>query len=290
MKLVSKLALAAALAVPSISMAQDAPNKGAITFSGGVDVVSSYYYRGYLNENAGLIVQPYFGGALNIVESDDVTIGLSLSTWNSIHSVHSAGEAEVPSDGGGAGAWYENDIQVALPITFGDFTITPAYYLYQYPNGAAESVQEVVLSVAYDDAKVWNGALYEGFQLKPTLTLAYEFDDGNGDEDTYLELGITPGYTFQVGETKVPLEFPITLGMSLDDYYVDSDGDNEFFGYVQVGVQTSFSLESLIPAKYGNWSLNVGGYYQHLFADSAEAANHDESNVFWGKVGVSFSY
>ncbi len=290
MKLVSKLALAAALAVPSFTMAADAaPNTGGITFSGGVDVVSSYYFRGYLNENAGLILQPYFGGAIKVVDSKDVKIGLSLSTWNSIQTAHSAGDAEIPSDGGGAGAWYENDIYLSLPISFGDFTITPSYYLYQYPNGALESVQEVLLSVAYDDSKLWKDTL-EGFKLSPYATIAYEFDDGNGSEDGYLELGLAPGYTFKAGETSIPVTFPVALGMSFDDYYVKSNGDNAWFGYVQVGAQTSFALDSLIPSKYGAWSLNVGGYYQNLLADSAEAANHGESNVFWGKVGVSFSY
>jgi hypothetical protein len=286
MKLVSKLALAAALAVPSFTMAEDGPNTGGITFSGGVDVVSSYYFRGYLNENSGLIIQPYLGAAVNIVDGDDFKIGLSLSTWNSIHTVHGEGSAEIPSDGGGAGAWYENDIYVSLPISFGDFTVTPSYYLYQYPGGALETVQEALITVGYDDKAIWKD-MVEGFKLNPWITLAYELDDGNGSEDTYLELGLKPTYTFKAGDMSVPLSFPIVLGMSLDDYYVDSDGDNAVFGYAQVGVETSFALTS---GKYGTWSLNLGGYYQYLIADSAEAANHDESNVFWGKAGVSFSY
>ena len=285
MKLLSKLALAAALAAPSITLAQDnaGPNQGALSFSGGVDFVTAYYFRGYLQENAGLIAQPYFGASFNIVESDDVTIGASASTWNSFHSKHTG------SDGDGAGAWFENDISVALPIAFGDFVLTPTYYLYQYPNGAAETIQEVALTFAYDDSKLWAN-VSEGFKLNPYITVAYEFDDAGGSEDTYAEIGITPGYTFKAGDVEVPLEFPISLGMSLDDYYVDSDGDNEFFGYLQVGVATSISLESLIPAKYGAWSLDLGGYYQYLFADSVEVANNDSEHVFWGKVGISFTY
>ena len=291
MKLVSKLALAAALAVPSFTMAQEGPNTGALSFSGGVDFVSAYYFRGYLQENAGLIVQPFFGASAKLVESDDVTIGLSLSTWNSIHSVHSEGDAETGfSDGGGAGAWYENDVYASLPISFGDFTVTPTYYLYQYPNGAFESVQEVALTVAYDDSDLWEGKLYDGFKLSPYITAAYEFDDGNGSEDGYLELGISPGYTFNAGSVEIPLTFPITLGMSFDDYYTDADGDNEILGYLQAGVQTSIALGSYIPSKYGAWSLNLGGYYQYLFADSAEIVNNDSQHVWWGKVGISFAY
>ena len=280
MKLVSKLALAAALAAPSVSFAE-APNTGGLSFSGGVDFVSAYYFRGYLQENSGLIAQPYFGVAFKAVETDDFNVGVSLSTWNSVHT------EKTGTDGGGAGAWYENDIYLSLPISFGKFTVTPAYFLYQYPNGAFETIQEAVLTIGYDDSDLWKDTA-EGFKLAPYVTFAYEFDDGNGSEDGYAEVGITPGYTFEAGEYSIPVSFPIAFGFSFKDYYLDSEGDNEVFGYGSIGVATSIPLP--LPEKYGSWALNLGGYYQHLFADSAEATNNDSSNVFWGKVGVSFTY
>lgn len=294
MKLVSKLALAALLAAPSLGLAQEAattvskPNTGALTFTGGADLTSAYYFRGYLQENGGFIVQPYFGVSTTVFSSDDVTVGLSLQTWNSLHSKHTG------SDAGGPDIWYENDIYVSVPVTFGKFTITPSYYLYQYPNGAFDTVQEGLVTVAYDDTQAWKDAgvtLYDDFALKPYLTVAYELDDGNGSEDGYAEIGVVPTYTADISGYKVPLTFPIALGLSFDDYFVKDNGDNDFLGYISAGVQTAIPIpEDIIPARYGTFAVTAGGYYMNLFSDSLEIANNDASNVFWGKVGFSWSY
>ena len=318
MKIASKLALAAALACPCLvsqfAAAQDlskgnsagdtgnsnqtaavpvspasepaGPNTGALTFSGGADLVSAYYFRGYLQENSGFIVEPYFGVATTLVNADDFKIGFSISTWNSLHSEHTG------SDGPGPDIWYENDIYVSLPISLGDFTVTPSYYLYQYPNGAFDSIQEGLLTVAYDDSKLWKDVMpsnIEGFKVAPYVTVAYELSDGNGSEDGYWEVGVAPTFTTSIGEYKLPLTFPIALGMSYKDYYLNRDGDNDFFGYLSVGVQTSIPLTFIDP-KYGTYAIDVGGYYINLMSDSVETTNNDASNVFWGKVGFTFAY
>ena len=304
MKLVSKLALAALLAAPcvtpSVSLAQDSAtepakyNTGALTFSGGVDFATAYYFRGYLQENSGAIIQPYFGVATTLVETDDFKLGLSVSTWNSIHSENKVGDADVPGDSNGADVWYENDIYVSLPVSFGKFTVTPSYYLYQYPNGAANTVHEALLTVAYDDTELWSGLgfkPYDDFAVKPYATVAYEIDDGNGSENGYFEVGVAPTYTADVSGYKLPLTFPVALGMGWDNYFTSSDGGNDFLGYISAGVQTSVPIpESIIPAKYGSWAVTGGGYYMNLFSDSAEISNHDSPHVFWGKVGLTFSY
>ncbi|HEX8323563.1 MAG TPA: hypothetical protein VF595_06575 [Tepidisphaeraceae bacterium] len=303
MKLVSKLALAVALAAPSLGWAQQTatvadttvvadPNVGALTFSGGVDLASAYYFRGYLQENAGFIVQPYFGVATSLVETDDFKIGLSVSTWNSIHSRHGS-DAEAGAAESGPDAWYESDIYVSAPISFGKFTVTPSYYLYLYPNGAFESIQEALLTVAYDDTDMWESVLpfWADLALKPYATIAYELQDGNSSEDGYFEVGIAPTYTANVGEYKIPLTIPIALGMSFDDYFTDDEGDNNWWGYLSAGVQTSVPIpDSIIPAKYGSWAVTGGAYYMNLFADSLELTNNESPHVFWGKVGLTFSY
>ncbi len=279
MKLRNAIALAAILAAPTVTLAEK-PNTGALEFSGGFDVASAYYFRGYLQENAGLIFQPYLGVAFTVVESDDFTLKALLGTWNSIHSESTL------SDGSGAGSWFENDITIELPISFGKFTVTPLYYLYQYPNGAFETIQEVGITLGYDDTDM----IAEGFALKPYIGIYYEFDDGNGSEDSYAEVGFGPSWTPpQVGGYDIPaLTFPFALGLSLSDYYLDSEGDDETFGYVSVGVTTSIPLP--VPEQWGAWSVNLAGYYQYLIADSAEAANNDSEHVFYGTIGMSFVY
>ena len=82
---------------------------------------------------------------------------------------------------------------------------------------------------------------------------------------------------------------PLALGLSVDDYYLDSEGDNELFGYGSVGLMASLPLK--LPAKYGSWSVTGGVQYIQLFADSAEAANDGGTDYeVLGKVGLSFTY
>ncbi|HEX8339470.1 MAG TPA: TorF family putative porin, partial [Tepidisphaeraceae bacterium] len=278
-----RMALAAALAAPTFAMAEK-PNTGGLTFTGSVDVASNYYFRGYLQENEGLILQPAFSIATKPMAFDDFSVGLTLSTWNSFHSENTL------SDGDGAGAWYENDIYGQVPITVGKFIFTPIYTLYQYPNGAFETIQEVGATLSFDDTGAYTGlgSWAEGLALKPYIAAYYEIDDAGGEENGYWEVGIAPGYTFDLGQFSLPLTFPIMLAGGWDDFYTDSDGDNETLGYLQVGVTTSIPLP--IPEEYGVWSVNAGGYYQYLIADSAEAANNDSNDVFWGKIGISFVY
>ena len=290
MKLVSKLALAVALAAPALTWADDATttttapshNTGAITFSGGADLVTSYYFRGYLQENRGVIVQPYFGGSIQLVNSDDFTMSLAVTTWNSLHSKHT------DSEGAGPDIWYENDIYVTLPMTFGKFTVTPTYNVYQYPNGGFNDIQELGATFAYDDSDLWTKMNMDGFKVNPYVSAFYETLDGNGTENGYLEFGISPGYTIKAGDFSLPLTFPVLLGTGWDDYFTKSNGRNSFFGYLSAGITTAIPLP--IPEKYGSWSIDAGVYYMNLLADSTEASNHDESNVVWGKVGVTFSY
>ena len=128
------------------------------------------------------------------------------------------------------------------------------------------------------------------FRSKPYTAVFFEIDDGNGSDDVYLELGLSPTvYSFNLNaSTPVSLTVPLLLGMSLDDFYVESDGDNSLFGYGSIGVAAQMPLP--IPSDYGSWSLKASVTYLHLFADSAEIVNNGESNQFSGAVSVSFTY
>lgn len=275
------LTLAAMLAAPTVSLADadEAPEVGSISFSGGFDVVSAYYFRGYLLENQGLIFQPSLYATVQAVSSDDVSAQVVLGTWNSFHS-EKTGEETDP------GAWYEADLTLEVPIAFGKFTLTPLYYVYLYPNGSFETVHEVGVKLEYDDT----GLLGEEIALNPYIGVYYEFQDGNGTEDGYAEIGIAPAWTPpETAGLKLPeLEFPLAVGLSFDDYFVDSDGDNDILGFVSAGVTTAIPLP--VPERFGAWNINVGGYYQYLFSDSLEITNNDSPHVFWGKIGMSFEF
>ncbi len=280
------LTLAAALAgPPSLSFAADetdGPNRGKLTFAGGLDWTNAYFFRGYNQEDGGLIFQPYLEVNTTLHKRDDLAINGVVGFWNSVH------ENQTFSDDGNS-AWYESDIYGRVDVTLPrGFIASGIYTLYTYPNGAFNSIQEVGAKVSWDDSPYTQKQI--GFALKPYAALFLEVDDGNGSEDMYLELGLNPTvYTFNLrADTPLSLTVPIVLGMSLDDFYIESDGDNALFGYGSIGVAAQLPLP--IPSDYGSWSLTGSVTYLQLFADSTEIVNNDESNYFIGKVGVSFSY
>jgi hypothetical protein len=280
------LTLAAALACPSMSFGADAepegPNKGKITFAGGLDWTSAYFFRGYNQEDGGLIVQPYLELNTTLHKSDKLSINGTVGIWNSVHS------KQTFSDDGNS-AWYESDIYGRVDFGLqGGWTLSGIYTLYTYPNGAFNSIQEFGVKAGWDDAPLTEKKL--GFALKPYAAVFFELDDGNGSEDVYLELGISPTvYSFNLNaSTPVSLTVPVLLGLSLDDFYVDNDGDNELFGYGSIGLAAQMPLP--IPSDYGSWSLKASVTYLQLFADSVEIVNNGESNQFIGTVGVSFTY
>lgn len=279
-------ALLAALTVPSLAMAEDAvdPNTGAFGFGADLNWTSSYFFRGYNQEDIGLILQPNVYTTFNAVDSDDVKVDLKLGSWNSIHS----------EETGGDDIWFESDLYAIASVDVHGFKFNVGYTIYTYPGDAFETVQELGLSTSYADGKHWEEAGLKGFALNPTLGWYFEVDDDNGEEDQYIELGLYPSYTIgredlgMVG--KGTITFPLILGMSPDGYYLDSDGSNEFFGYYSVGATLGMPLE-FIPARYGSWTANVGVNYIGMLADSVELSNDGGTDYeVQGFVGISMSY
>lgn len=278
-------ALLAALTVPSFAMAQDeGANTGAFHFGADLNFTTSYFFRGYNQEDTGLIFQPNVYTTFNAVNSDDVTVDLKLGSWNSFHSEQTASDD----------AWYESDLYAIATVGVAGLKFNVGYTIYTYPGDAFEAIHELGISTSYSDAKLWEDAGLNGFALNPTLGYYIELDDGNGEEDQYLELGLFPAYSIgreDMGTLgKGTLTFPLILGMSTDSYYLDSDGSNEFFGYWSAGVTLGVPLD-MIPAKYGTWVANAGVNYIHLLADSAELANDGGTDYeVQGFIGLSMSY
>jgi len=78
----------------------------------------------------------------------------------------------------------------------------------------------------------------------------------------------------------------VTLGFSIDDYYVDASGKDDFFGYSSIGADIEFPLGS---GSNGDWTMNIGG--KLLFLGSAvEAANNGKDDEVLGYINLSVSY
>lgn len=282
-KVFAGLALAAALAVPHFAMAEEevAPNTGALSLSGGVDFASSYIFRGLVIENDGLISQPWATLSVTAYDEGDLAIVPFVGIWNSVHSETDANSAHGPSDSN----WFEADVYGGVDIAFGDFTLSPMYTFYTYPGDAYETTEELAIKLAYDDTKFMED-MGSPIALSPYVLYAIETTDDNGTEDQYFEAGITPAYA--IPDTPLTLSLPISVGMSVEDYFVDSDGDNDAFGFASVGLAASYALP--VPARFGAWSLNGGVYYYLLDNDGLEAANENDDSAVMAKVGLSFVY
>ena len=283
MKGLRAFALGLALLPASAALAQDDapdaadPNTGAIRVTGGVDLTTAYFFRGYLQEDQGLIVQPYANLYFDVAEGVSAYVG----TWNSVH------EEQTGADPGTTGQWYENDVYAGVDFTLGEsFTLGAIYTAYTYPGGAFDTVEEIGFKLAWDDT----GKTGLNIALKPYAAIYFETDDDNGTEDTYLELGIAPTvYTFnEDSDAPIALSVPVTLGLSIDDYYFDDTGDDELLGYGSIGIAASMPLP--MPDKFGDWTLNGSVTLLQLFADGLEAVNNGDNTEIIAKLGVSFAY
>ena len=307
-RLVSRLAIAAAIAAPAVAFGQEAadeqrtqtleapveaevqkpepsgPNTGKLSVSAGIDFTTAYFFRGYNQEDQGLIAQPYANIYAKLIANEDLTATAYVGTWNSLHSEHTFSNA-----GGGPDSWYESDFLAGVDVASGAFTLGLIYTVYTYPNGAFETIQELGAKVTWDDSEVLKDNI--GFALKPYVAIYAETSDGNGSEDWYGEVGINPGvYTVnEDGRYPVSLSVPVTVGFSLKDYYFDDGGDETFLGYGSMGLTAGVPM-AFIPEDYGTWTLTGSVQYIHLFAETLDDLNAGDDWDVIGKVGISVAY
>ncbi|MFQ5882976.1 MAG: hypothetical protein ACE5I9_10980 [Candidatus Methylomirabilales bacterium] len=282
--------LASALALAGLflgtSVVRAGENKGKISLSAGVDFPTAYFFRGILQEDEDFIAQPYLETTINLYEASEAlnSVSATLGIWNSFH----AG----PTGGSGTNndprIWYEADLYGGLTFgLFEDWEAGVTYTAYTSPNGAFTTVQEIAFSLSFDDSD-----LLGAFALSPTVLVAIEIDeqaDGGTDEGVYLELGIEPGFTvIESKDYPVSLAFPVTLGLSLDDYYQDSSGDDDTFGYLDAGIVASMPL-GFIPADYGSVKVFAGVHFLVL-GDNLEAVNTGDDFEAIGTFGISLAY
>ena len=306
-RLCQGLALAASLFAPAAGFAQEAadeqktesqepvveaeveqeeptgPNTGRLSFSGGTDFTTAYFFRGYNQEDQGLITQPYLTLYAKLSDADEFKVTGYVGTWNSVHTENTL------ATGAGPNSWYESDFLTGVDLGMGAFTLGFVYTIYTYPNGAFDTIHEVGAKLAWDDTEFQKGRL--GFALKPYVAAYAETQDGNGSEDWYGEVGIQPGiYTFnENGRYPVAISVPIIAGLSLKDYSFDEGGDEAFLGYVSAAVTASVPL-AFIPADYGSWNLTGTFQYLYLNAEGLQAANEGDDYELIGKLGIAFAY
>ena len=249
---------------PAGEVEADEPHKP-WAFDGGIDYVTAYMFRGYNIVDTGYIFQPYANVTRGFLLREDGSRSLDVygGVWASISE-------ETPGNSGPR-RWNELDLTAGITYNCGPFSIGLEYLYYNSPADDFDDVNEMAVLFGYEH---W---------LSPTIGVYREIDDRGGEQDTYLEFTIEPTLPSCPAVPKLELTVPIILGTSLDGFYTDSRGHNEFFGYVSVGLSASYPLTE-------NWSLVGGVEYMQLLADSVEEANDGTDYKVVGRFGVAFAY
>ena len=270
-------------------------SSGNVSFTVGADFSHAYFFRGIRQEREGFIAQPYADMNFRLYDNPDsqglTGVNFSLGQWNSLHSGPSgSGRAEDDSRPRNMLAWYEADFFTGFALTIDNWETEITYTSYMSPNDSYGTVQEIALSLRMDDSG------YLGtFSLSPHMLLAIETNgqaDGGDSEGVYLELGVEPGLDVIDGVASVA--FPVTVGLSLTDYYEngvaadDPLGFSDRFGYFDIGAAVSVPLP-MMPESYGSWELSGSFHFISLGA-YLESLNDDDNVQAIGAFGVSIGY
>jgi hypothetical protein len=286
-QLVVVAAAALAVAAPAIAdevEAEAAEETGFMSrFSGMVqsDFTNVYFFRGILQEKHGFIAQPWGELYFNAFASEegpirDVTFGAGV--WASFHT-----KETLAVDG--PHSLYETDWYPLLSISFAhNISLTTTYYWYTSPNGAFATAQELNFKLAWDDSETfgrWAMGPYVNFAVETRRT-AFGPNEGSG-----VQMGIGPTlFTFFEGsEMPVTLSAPIELGLAIDDYYEEEDGDENTFGYLNFGLSASVPL-AFMPV--GDWSFTLTAKGWYLSNTLREVAGHTVYPQVIGSIGVEF--
>lgn len=246
-----------------------------------LDFTNAYFYRGIRQQDKGLIVQPAARITTRLVDDAELKLDGFIGTWNSF------GPNAGTQSGGLIEDWYESDLYGGFTLTHGRLSLTASYTFLTSPSDAFQTVEELGFTLALDDSE-W----IKAWALKPYATLAVETgsngsDGPDLDNGTYLEFGIAPGFSFDVGKTPVTLTFPASAGLSLSDYYQDAGGSADTFGFAQVGAKGSIPLGE--PGRFGAWTLNAGVSVLYL-GDHTKAFNNGDDTEVIGTIGLQWNF
>lgn len=270
---------------PATTAEPPATNNGKVTLAAGMDFTNAYFFRGILQERHGFIWQPYGGVTFRLAE--DIGYGVidnidfSLGSWNSVQS------EQTLASGSGPANWYESDVLVGFTMGLWGFVSTNiTYAAYTFPNGSFPTAQELDWTIAFNDSE-----LLGAFALNPSMLWAFEVDNtAFGDQEgIYLGLGVKPSVVlFEEAEYPLTLALPLTVGLSVSDYYEVPGGSDDTFGYFDAGLVASVPL-SFMNSDYGSWSVSGAVDYLALSGTLADA-NLGNGGYWVGKGSIAFTY
>lgn len=267
---------------PAMAQEEDVPSR--LSFSMGADYTTQYYFRGIVQETDGFIIQPWFEVGVDLITRETWELDLFFGTWSSVHGDTDTAQSDSLRN------YYELDVYGGAALSLGRWGFSLSYIAYTSPSDAFDTVQEIDLSVSYDDSE---NPLLGPIALSPSATIALEFGDNaadGADTGAYLQLGIEPSHTYDSEGLLLKgltVSLPITVGLSLDDYY-EFDGGNDTFGYFDIG------LAAALPILEGRGlgDVEISAALHALFlSDDLSSINEDRDDfelIFTLGLSVSF--
>jgi hypothetical protein len=240
---------------------------------------SAYVFRGYMQEDVGLIVQPGLTVGYDLMDETAAapSLGVYFTNWSSVQSVGTSAQRS-PQD------WYETDLIVGAALGYRGWTLDTAVAWYLSPSDAFDTTCELDVLVSYDlPDETWYGTVLGD----PYALLAIELDNqnrgSNRNGNTYLEIGAGPSFTVS---DDLSLSVPIAVGLGLHDYYFDDEGDSELFGFASVTPTISWNVAE---GDFGAITLDAGVGVQFL-GEGATASNGGDDTIVVGFVGLGWSF
>jgi hypothetical protein len=251
-----------------------APNSGAIKLTAGLDVPSVYYFRGIRQEqDPEATLWPYGDVGITLMSAENGlrSVGVNLGTWNSLHTGSSGSQTP------GRPMHYEEDFYSSVILGFSPATVSAKYIAYTSPNLSYATIQEV-------DVQLTGTQTFAPYGL-----VAFELSDkgqadAGGRKGTYLEVGAGPHWPLG----RATLSVPISVGVSLRDYYETADADHRF-GFFDAGAMITVPVGG--AAKVGSWNIHGRVDWLRLGDGTvAVAGNNGRKNqcVVVGGIGLSY--
>ena len=271
------------------------PNPGALTIIGNTDFTNVYMFRGILQDDTKVMIQPSaeLDIALQSADKGLKSTSLNFGTWNSLNT----GNTGLKSEDAGVGCacnklWYESDFYTTLAFGFSAGSLSATYTAYTSPNAGFNNVKEIMFKFTGDDSAALKKAA-----LHPWAIVAFELDADNGHQadggskaGRYLELGVSPGYS----GAKAGIAVPVKVGLSIGNYYELNEGTaavpdfvDHKFGYLSIAGIVTVPING--TTKYGAWNVHFGYEFQKL-GDTTETINHGDATKNIVSGGIGFTY
>src|SRR4030043_991521 len=222
-----------------------------------VDVLSNYVWRGQKLSNS-WVVQPSVG----------ITYG---SFGANIWANYDSDKTEATSSDTGHGEFTETDLTLNYSFSVNKFNFVTGYIYYALEG--ANDTQEFYLSSGYDTL------------FKPTLTIYYDFDEGNG-----AFIVASTGHSFEVSKG-IALNLGASASYNINNKVMGFDKDGkDFSNFYNAEISSSLS----IPV-WKSLSITPKIVYSFPLSNDAKEAIRKISDdggkdIFYGGVNLTLSF